>query len=203
MIRDKKELEALAKLTLESVCGYPSGCLKCDDKPDLQDETYSYGIEVVEDCYENEKKAERILTSIWSMPYSDIDQKKLSKYEASGGTLKVSENKILTASLGSTSISPDHLIETIKKKIQKLNAGGYHPFVAYGLYVFVGTTYLWDSYVLNVIDEITRIKNEKNYKIIYLDIGFEICICDIESKTYVRKNIDKELRNQLDEQVKV
>ena len=56
---------------------------------------------------------------------------------------------------------------------------------------------------MSVIDEITRIKNEKNYKIIYLDIGFEICICDIESKTYVRKNIDKELRNQLDEQVKV
>ena len=44
MIRDKKELEALAKLTLESVCGYPSGCLKCDDKPDLQDETFHMGL---------------------------------------------------------------------------------------------------------------------------------------------------------------
>ena len=53
VIRSKYELEAMARLTLGKFLGYPTETLKCADKPDLQDEVHSYGIEVVEDCYPN------------------------------------------------------------------------------------------------------------------------------------------------------
>lgn len=61
LIRSKYELEAMARLTLGKFFDYPIETLKCADKPDLQDEVHSYGIEVVQDCYQNEKKAESIL----------------------------------------------------------------------------------------------------------------------------------------------
>lgn len=48
VIRSKYELEAMARLTLGKFFDYPIETLKCADKPDLQDEVHSYGIEVVE-----------------------------------------------------------------------------------------------------------------------------------------------------------
>lgn len=52
MIQSKGEIERHARLTLGAVCNYPIEYLACADKPDLQDAIHSYGIEVVEDCYE-------------------------------------------------------------------------------------------------------------------------------------------------------
>ena len=66
VIRLKYELEAMARLTLGKFWGYPIETLKCADKPDLQDEVHSYGIEVVQDCYQNEKKAESIFDEVWN-----------------------------------------------------------------------------------------------------------------------------------------
>ena len=48
-----------------------------------------------------------------------------------------------------------------------------------------------------MIDEVSRIESKLKYKTIYLDIGFEMCICDMDSKTYERKAIDREQRRRL------
>ena len=157
MIRSKYELEAMARLTLGKFFDYPIETLKCADKPDLQDEVHSYGIEVVEDCYPNEKKAERIFDEVWNVPYSDIATKKLAKFEEAGGKLKIEDNKIVGSLLGKSGNGPNHLIGVIRDKIKKLNGGGYAKFNTYGLYVYVSTTYLWDSYVQSVIDEVSQI----------------------------------------------
>ena len=60
MIQSKGEIERYVRLTLGAVCNYPIEYLACVDKPDLQDAIHSYGIEVVEDCYPNEKKSLRL-----------------------------------------------------------------------------------------------------------------------------------------------
>ena len=108
VIRSKYELEAMARLTLGKFFDYPIETLKCADKPDLQDEVHSYGIEVVEDCYPNEKKAERIFDEVWNVPYSDIATKKLAKFEEAGGELKVEDNKIVGGLLGKSGNGPNH-----------------------------------------------------------------------------------------------
>lgn len=118
MIRSKCELEAIARLTLGKFWGYPIETLKCADKPDLQDEVHSYGIEVVEDCYPNEKKAERIFDKVWNVPYSDIATKKLAKFEEAGGELKVKDNKIVGGLLGKSGNGPNYLIGVIRDKIK-------------------------------------------------------------------------------------
>lgn len=120
----------------------------------------------------------------------------MAKFEEAGGELKVEDNKIVGGLLGKSDNDPNHLIGVIRDKIKKLNGGGYAKFDTYGLYVYVSTTYLWDSYVQSVIDEVSRIESKLKYKTIYLDIGFEMCICDMDSKTYERKAIDRERTEQ-------
>lgn len=110
VIRSKYELEAMARRTLGKFFDYPIETLKCADKPDLQDEVHSYGIEVVQDCYQNEKKAESIFNEVWNVPYSDIATKKLAKFEEAGGKLKVEDNKIVGGLLGKSDNDPNHLI---------------------------------------------------------------------------------------------
>ena len=133
---------------------------------------------------------------MWNVPYSDIATKKLAKFEEAGGELKVEDNKIVGGLLGKSGNDPNHLIGVIRDKIKRLNGGGYAKFDTYGLYVYVSTTCLWDSYVQSVIDEVLRIESKLKYKTIYLDIGFEMCICDMDSKTYERKAIDRERTEQ-------
>lgn len=138
-MQDKFEVERRARTALEVVCDYSIECLICADKPDLQDTTHSYGIEVVEDCYSNEKEALRFISNVWHKPTSEISSEQIRKLEKLGGSIAEENGVIARAALGTTVDSPEHLISTIKKKVEKLNSGGYKSFSKYGLYVFVNT----------------------------------------------------------------
>lgn len=198
MIYDKTILENIARLILARYCNYPIENLVCLDKPDLQDSINSYGIEVVEDCYSSEKEAERFLTSVWNMKYSEIDSKKIERLLKIGGELKEKGDKIFSTSLGKgTPNNPTHLIKTIKKKIIKLNNGGYKIFNNYGLYVYVNTVILQNSYVESIINEISKNQSELKYSKLYLDMHFQLWICDMNKKTYICKSIDRNSRNKI------
>lgn len=195
---NKAEKEEQARLTLGIVCRYPIDCMACKDKPDLQDAIHSYGVEVVLDCYENEMEIERFAEKIWNTPYSEIELKKLERLKANGGSIKAKDNKIVRISSGfSAPNDPKHLIDVINGKIIKLNGSGYESFAAYGLYVFVETVSLFDSYVQSVINDIAAAQFGKKrfYKTIYLDGTFKMCICDMCKKTYVKKRISREDRD--------
>lgn len=189
MILSKVMIEQKARRALGDFCNYPIENLNCADKPDLQDIICSYGIEVVEDCYSNERKAERFIEDIQYKPYDEIDPQKIKKLEKLGGSLQAKNNKVVWGSLGpSMPNNPAHLIETIKGKIEKLNSGNYKHFDTYGLYVFVETVSLFDSYVHSVIEEISTVQIEKRltYDTIYLDGTFEMCVCNMSNKTFIR-----------------
>ena len=173
-MQDKFEVERRARTTLEVVCDYSIECLICADKPDLQDTTHSYGIEVVEDCYSNEKEALRFISNVWHKPTSEISSEQIRKLEKLGGSIAEENGVIARAALGTTVDSPEHLISTIKKKVEKLNSGGYKSFSKYGLYVFVNTVSLFDSYVLSVIEVIAEYQIGKAYvyETVYLDGGY-------------------------------
>lgn len=193
-MQDKFEVERRARTTLEVVCDYSIECLICADKPDLQDTTHSYGIEVVEDCYSNEKEALRFISNVWHKPTSEINSEQIRKLEKLGGSIAEENGVIARAALGTTVDSPEHLISTIKKKVEKLNSGGYKSFSKYGLYVFVNTVSLFDSYVLSVIEVIAEYQIGKAYvyETVYLDGGYEICICNMKQRSFVRESINKE-----------
>lgn len=98
-MKDKFEMEKLARLTLEVVCDYPCGCLICADRPDLQDMSHSYGIEVVEDCYFNEKKAERFISSVCQKQVSTIKPEQIKRLEQLGGSITEKNGIVASAFL--------------------------------------------------------------------------------------------------------
>lgn len=199
LIHSKAVLESNARRTLGYICGYNINNLKCADKPDLQDVTNSYGIEVVQDCYPNELEGERFIEGIGGRSVSGIQEKQIIKLREFGGTLRVENGIVVGASFIPTPCNPGHLIKTIQKKIDKLNCGGYKQFDEYGLYVFVETIFLFDSYVQSVVTEASAYQREKErkYKTIYLDGYYEMCVCDMELHTFVKKAISKEIREKL------
>jgi hypothetical protein len=140
LIEGTKYIEEQARQTLGMICGYDIGCLIHDDSPDLQDAQNSIGIEVVQDVYPNELKATRFIESVWNTPYDQIDVEKIRRFKSYGGQIRAENNKILSASMGERNNSPEHLIQTIKGKISKLN-GNYKSFDEYRLYVFVETVF--------------------------------------------------------------
>lgn len=204
MIYNKMTLEKRAKVTLEEVCNFVVDSLICADKPDLQDIEQSYGVEVVEDCYQNEKQVERFVESVWDKDLSEVSSPKIRKFQKLGGSLKQENGKTVFASLGpSTPNNPAHLIRTIQGKIDKLNDGGYKTFQSYGLYVFVSTVSLFTSYVQSVIEQISEYQAKKNrqYEVIYLDDYYEMCVCDIRTKTFSRIEMNKKTRDRIEEKL--
>lgn len=204
MIYDKVTLEKRARVTLEEVCKYAVDSLICTDKPDLQDVERSYGVEVVEDCYPNEKKAERFIVSVWDKELSEVSLQKIRRFHGLGGLLKQTNGRIVSASLGpSTPNNPAHLIRTIQGKIDKLNNGGYKTFRTYGLYVFVNTVFLFTSYVQGVIEQVSEYQAtmDSQYEVIYLDGYYEMYVCDIKTKTFSRIEMNQKTRERISEKI--
>jgi hypothetical protein len=203
-MQEKYNMERLARLTLKVVCDYPIECLICDDKPDLQDAIHSYGIEVVEDCYHNERKAERFISGVWQKQVSKIKPEQIKRLEELGGSITEENGVVASASLGATQNGPTHLIDTIKKKVEKLNSGGYDEFAQYGLYVFVDTVFLFDSYVHSVTETIAEYQADRTrvYETIYLDGSYEMCVCDMRQKSFVRKQISREDKEKIREKLR-
>lgn len=169
------------------------------DKPDLQDAIHSYGIEVVEDCYPNEKRALRFVLGIWQKQMSKIKAEQLERLKRLGGSITEENGVVARADFGTTSANPAHLIDTIKGKVEKLNNGEYKAFASYGLYVIVDTTFPFDSYVQSVVESIAEFQADKElfYKTIYLAWNREICICDMIKKAYTKKIISPEMHDAI------
>lgn len=197
MIKNKFMNEKIAKQILENVCNCPKGKLVCADKPDLQDAIGSCGIEVVEDCYSNEIEAERFVEGIWKKQISEIRPGGIKRLERIGGSIIEENGVVIGASLGKTPNNPNNLIKTIKRKVEKLNGSEYEDFSSYRLYVFVDTVFLFDSNVHNVINVIEEYQNDREriYEKIYLDGGYEMCICDMRQGIFTRKSIRPKFRN--------
>jgi hypothetical protein len=194
---DKHAIEECARRSLAVICGYPIENIQRKDKPDLQDELHSYGIEVVEDCCQNEREAERFVRSVWNKSCAEIAQDKIERLRKLGGSLREENGLVSGATLGSAANSPDHLIKTIRRKIEKLNGGGYKEFDAYGLYVMTDTVPLFDSYVQSTIEAVGEYQagRERWFATIYLDGYYEMCICDMQERTFIRKAISREDRD--------
>ena len=104
-----------------------------------------------------------------------------------------------SASLGETPNTPEHVIQTIKEKIDLLNKKQYDFFNRYDLYVLVDTTCIdinHKSYVKQIIDDIAdyQEQTELKYKMLYLAHHYVVCICNLDSRTFEHKAIPRTLQ---------
>lgn len=204
---DKDYHENRARIVLCDVLKFEKERLIREDKPDLQYDTDAIGIEVVFDCYENEQANMAFVDKYYKSPISAIPCNKLRNYQARGGTYVLENGLFIPRSLGSsTPNNPEHLIETIKKKVDLINKGHYKPFVSNRLYVRVDTVLPpYPSYIYGVISEIKEYIASQSYQIkydtIYLDGWYEIIVCDMNSESYEKYSISRDLQNKIHDEL--
>lgn len=109
--------------------------LKQRDRPDLADETRSIGVEVTqaveqEDCY-----AEAIFSDIVDRQDGEATEKQITALRKCGA--RYYEGILVESARWS---SPGLLIECVRRKLRKLNGGGYSIYSTNLLFVFVETS---------------------------------------------------------------
>lgn len=205
-IKSKNYMEEKARHTLHHVCGVALDEWICADKPDLQSTTNHCGIEVVQDVHKSEQEMHHFLETIWGQPLEKAADKKIQRFEEYGGSLTVKDDIICGASLGVTPNDPNHLIQTVQRKIDLINRGGYQTFEHYGLYVFVETVIIdehFSSNVRQVMDVVIARQKECpiKYDVLYLDQHYTLCVCDLIQKKFYYKAIPKEMRELIRDEV--
>ena len=194
-IQTKKEMENRARITLGLILEYDISCLVCKDMPDLQDDAHSIGIEVVEDCYEDERERERCILNYYGKAITEIPEDKIRRFESNGAKLHTEKRIITGTSLGPTrNNAPGHLIETIRKKLAKLNQGHYAQFDRYDLYIFDDTVSLFPSYLEMIMDAVGSFKAKKKFSMLYIDGYYEMTVCNLTDESIRIVPITKEMR---------
>lgn len=199
--KNKKFVEEYARQTLHYLGLYDRSLLLPRDKPDLQDCANSYGIEVVQDCYPEEREFIRRVLDADNTPFSSLDKKKKAYFRSKNIQLQIINDHVAGAYWNNGHPNnPDHLTQTIFRKINKLNQGGYAPFDSYGLYVFVDTVSIdeqFNSYVSTVIRRSREYRAVRRYSTLYLDYYYGLCVCSLEEKRFQRRGIDEALRETI------
>lgn len=204
--KDKNYWEERARQILHYVCDFSLNEWIRADKSDLQSVKKHCGIEVVRDVHESEQKMQHFLETIWGQPLEKVSDKKIQRFEKYGGSLRIKDGIIQGASLGEMPSYPNHLIETIEKKVDLINRGGYKKFDRYGLYVFVETTFIdknFRSFVQQTIDAIMEYQKcySIKYDMLYLDQLYTLCVCDLQKGSFDHKGIPKEMRELIRSEV--
>ena len=194
--------QELARLKLHRIWGFDLDNMGVIARPDLQDHKNSIGIEVVRSTCKSEEE-----TYKWVESINDSDLSTNEKIKEINNSKKlrvkvITENNQIVSASWSAGMpgNPDEVIECIKKKIGKKYTG----FSTIGLFVFVETTPIdenFDSYVMEIIQQVAEYK-ENYFEMIFLDQGRTSCRCDMQKKTFERKTITAEEKNQLEEEAK-
>lgn len=196
--KNKKFVEEYARQTLHYLGLYDRSLLLPSDKPDLQDTANSCGIEVVQDCYPEEREFIRRVLDADHVPFSTLDRKKKEYFRNKNIELKIVGDHVVGAYWNNGHPNePSHLCKTIIRKINKLNQGGYVSFDNYGLYVFVDTVAIdeqFNSYVRTVMKRAAQYPSERSYSTLYLDYYYGLCLCSVRENRFRRKPIDEALR---------
>jgi len=191
--------EKKALLVLHNLLNFNLEDWETADRPDLQNKTASWGIEVVRDLYPKEIESEKHIKSVWNLPYSKWPKKKLKILSKNKVKLNIANDALQSASLGETTNTPDHVIDTIKEKIDLLNKRQYYSLDRYDLYVEVDTTCIdinHKSHVAKIIEEIVEYQNQNDlkYKMLYLVHHYVLCACDLDSGTFSHIAISRKLQ---------
>ena len=198
--------EKQALLILHNLLGFDLDKWKVCDKPDLQNPTDSWGIEVVRDVYPKEVESAKHLKSVWDMPYSDWPASKVKILAKNKVKLTIKDNEFCGAILGESPNSPDSTIQAIKSKIDLLNKKKYRSFQRYDLYVVVETTCIdknYVSFVKQIIDEVVAYQQHSGMKFskLYLAHHYVLCICNLENRSFEHKAISLELQEKIQSQL--
>lgn len=185
--------ECYAKLVLEKFFPDEYKNLELSDRPDLRDNARNIGVEVTSAYpphmqealfigadipYRSEEEKEKGLNQLGKLGYEYTQYGMFSpsfSYTWAGNTYPDIENALCAP-----------IIEVVKKKLDKLNAGGYDELQQYNL--FIQTEPSIDEWMPPKIMErlLTLSNREKRYSVVYVLAVTNLLIFDIESQVWTK-----------------
>ena len=172
--------ERYARLTLMTLLGDEFAALVNRDRPDLQMEDGSLGIEVTRAMEPRKEEAVNMLKEMAGVEVPEIDREEIGHIIKSGYAYGLQDGRYvghLEQEYWSLALP---LRRIIASKIEKVGSGFYGNFAKYGLYIFCKDDLSYDEVVMamDYASDLQRHLDVK-YSKIYLSLIDRLYVCDL------------------------
>ena len=197
--------ERYAMVSLASLLGEHYAHLVNRDRPDLQDETQSIGIEVTRAIRENKNVANALVNEMAGEDVKEVNAEDLRHINQSGYAYGLGDGSIIGRNeyeFWSLALPLKRILEI---KMDKVNNGFYGDFDEFGLFVFTK-----EDLDLDQIKQTIAFMMEKQayqnrlYSRLFISQIQAMFDCDLETGQYKKYKVSREQRRQFyDEAIRV
>ena len=172
--------ERYAKVTLETILGEEYSALINEDRPDLQMEDRSLGIEVTRAMEPRKDVAHSLLREMAGLKVEESDREDVDKILSSGYGYDLQEGKYI----GHLEYDYWNLARPLRRiiasKIEKVGSGFYGDFEEFGLYIFCKDN-LSEEEVILTMEYASDLQRHLDirYSKIYLSLIDKLYVCDL------------------------
>lgn len=172
--------ERYAQITLETVLGEKYATLVNEDRPDLQMQDGSLGIEVTRAMEPRKDVALTMIKEMAGLQVAESERDEMNQIVKSGYGYGLQEGKYvgsLEYEYWSLALPLRRIIES---KVSKVASGFYGDFKEYGLYVFCKDD-LTDEEVAMTLEYTSELQRhlDVKYSVMYLSLIDKLYVCDL------------------------
>ena len=172
--------ERYAKATLETLLGEDYSALVNEDRPDLQMEDGSLGIEVTRAMEPRKDVAQNLLREMAGLHVEERDREDVDRILSSGYGYGLQDGKYIGHLEYEYWNLALPLRRIIASKIEKVGAGFYGDFKEYGLYIFCKDDLSEEEVILTMEYASDLQRNlDITYSKIYLSLIDKLYVCDL------------------------
>ena len=172
--------ERYAKATLETLLGEDYSALVNEDRPDLQMEDRSLGIEVTRAMEPRKDVAQNLLREMAGLHVEERDREDVDRILSSGYGYGLQDGKYIGHLEYEYWNLALPLRRIIASKIEKVGAGFYGDFKEYGLYIFCKDNLSEEEVILTMEYPSDLQRNlDITYSKIYLSLIDKLYVCDL------------------------
>ncbi len=177
---DTNFFERYARITLTSLLGDRYGQMHNEDRPDLQMEDRSLGIEVTRAMQESKDVAHNLLKEMAGLKVSEGDREEMNRIISSGYGYGLQEGRYIGHLEYDYWALALPLRRIIASKVEKVGSGFYGDFDEYGLYIFCNDA-LSDDEVLLTMEYTSDLQRnlDMKYSVMYLSLIDRLYVCDL------------------------
>lgn len=179
--------ERYAKATLETLLGEDYSALVNEDRPDLQMEDRSLGIEVTRAMEPRKDVAQNLLREMAGLHVEERDREDVDRILSSGYGYGLQDGKYIGHLEYEYWNLALPLRRIIASKIEKVGAGFYGDFKEYGLYIFCKDDLSEEEVILTMEYASDLQRNlDITYSKIYLSLIDKLYVCDLSNVDHIK-----------------
>jgi len=182
-------------ISLKTLLGDKFSHLVNNDRPDLQDNINSIGIEVTRAIREDKNVANALINEMAGMNVKEVDETEMNEINRSGYAYGLGSGKLMGKKEYDYWALALPMKRILKSKVEKVSNGFYGDFREFDLYVFTKEN-LEDNEIEEAIDYMKRIQNKfkTHYDNLFISQIQSMFVCDLNLLSYDKIQIDDVLR---------